>query len=903
MKTFNQLKRYFLKRSSLQNNKRSYMSAWQRVWSVITVLALTLALVPGTPALAVVSPSTGIKVASIGRAAPHANRVAADIAAAAAALPVLPASTQFDITGFLQSATLDAACVAAAGANLDAQGFPQAAHCGGTMMLNGHTIIVPAETVVILPASALTWQELFAQSPAPYTGVATGMALNDLPKPLTTYEFQAVGNRVGNTYIAGLVHATQQDLNSGAGYINFMDYNTGEMEVGGVLGVQGTGARVQINDPVAAGTFIPNTGRYTRGTISPDGRFQVDPDNPTIASASGFPMCFPRTDPAVADDPLCPQANRPISTGVVDLLGQHAPAGEFDQLFRMNAPGAGFPDPTIQAPFEVGDFVNFAGTLIQDGGANGGYYISAHTIVNNVAIFTQPGIDPAYVTIEVGLIGTGGLTVFGAGEAAIRTRFEGMTTDETRQIHLYGIDVNPVTGVTSDRDWGTILPDPGPPNGAVRGRWRFRPPCVVAIATDKKCTPPVGGSFLPPTREVRAVIEGLQQFLPGTHTANPASQVPGTPSAVATANGIFYGQYHAPIGEFIFPENIPGNPMVENNFNTIDFLAFGGYSSFTGVLAGVLNPWPSSVNPPARVCAVPTIIGGPYSVANGGSINLSGSVNPDATSPVAVSWTAGTAPGGTNLNGALTNANTTTPTFNATGLAAATYFLTFTASNVCGAASATTTITVQPAPPPTINPIPAQTVNTGTLVTMNASSASLPAPTFNWVQVANGAPIVALNTAALADGSRATFTPAVAGTYLFDVTATNANGTSPATRVTITVNAATATILTITVAEYRISKQRLILSVTAPVDVTAMTLQPYKLDNGTTYNPAGGTSLVNNGGGLWTITVVGASPPACNNNPANYATPCSQKPLIVTSTGGAAGPGTSVFTALTKIRQ
>ena len=67
--------------------------------------------------------------------------------ASAAVLPALPPSTQFDITGFLQVATLDQACVTAAGPNLDAQGFPQVAHCGGSMMLNGHTIIVPNESL------------------------------------------------------------------------------------------------------------------------------------------------------------------------------------------------------------------------------------------------------------------------------------------------------------------------------------------------------------------------------------------------------------------------------------------------------------------------------------------------------------------------------------------------------------------------------------------------------------------------------------------------------------------------------------------------------------------------------------------------------------------------------------
>ena len=846
------------------------------------------------------------------------------------------ASTQFDLTGFLQSASLDPSCVTAAGNSTDAQGNPTVAHCGGTLMVNGQSVVVPNETVVILPASALTWQELFAQSPAPYTGVATGMAINDVPKPHTTYEFNVIGNRVidpqgtnGCTsaggcdrYIAGLVHVSQQDLNAGAGYINYIDYTDGSFEVGGQLGVQGTGSVVRINDPVAPGTDIPNTGRYTRGNPSPDARFQVDQDNPTILSATGYPMCIPRVaaDPNLggADDPLCPLTNRPISAGGPDPITgqQHPPAGQFDSFFMTNLPGAVAPfpnplnlsNPMVQAPMEIGDYVNTAGTLIE--GTNGAPdYISAHTVVDNTAIYTQPGTNPAYVSIEVALIGTGGLTVFGAGEAAVRTRFEGMTTDPSRNVHLYGIDIDPSTGATIDRDWGSIGVDPGPPNGAVRGRWRFRPPCTVTVATDKKCVGPAGGTFLPVTREVRAVVEGMQQFQ-ADGTPNPGSQVPGTPTAVTSANGIYYGQYHAPIGEYIFPENVPGQPIPENNFNTIDFLAFGGYASLTGVQAGVLNPWPSNIPAPVRVCATPTIIGGPYSVANGGTINLSGSINADASTPIQLLWTAGTLPGGTDLNGALTNATTTTPTFNATGLAAGTYNLSFAAFNICGVTSVSTTITVQAAPPPTINPIAAQSVSVGTPVAMLASSNSVPAPTFAWTQTGGPVNPVALTTVAVAPtapataASRATFTPTVVGTYTFNVTATNANGTSPATTVTVTATAAVVQNIVVTPAEYRIGKQRLVLTATTTdLTVQSIVLQPYKLDDGTTFNPAGlGASFTNTGGGIWTLTVVGAKPPACNNDPTRYVTPCSQRPLLVTSTGGAAGAGTSPQTALDRIR-
>ena len=63
-----------------------------------------------------------------------------------------------------------------------------------------------------------------------------------------------------------------------------------------------TDTRVQINDPV---------GRFGL-KHSPDPRFTADTDNATVHAKTGYPMCIPRTDPAVADDPLCPKVNRPL---------------------------------------------------------------------------------------------------------------------------------------------------------------------------------------------------------------------------------------------------------------------------------------------------------------------------------------------------------------------------------------------------------------------------------------------------------------------------------------------------------------------------------------------------------------------------------------------------------------
>jgi hypothetical protein len=800
-------------------------------------------------------------------------------AIASAQLP-MPSSTQFDVTGFLQSATLD--------------GKGTGAHQGGHLVVNGQTIEVPAETIVILPANALTWAELFSQAPAPYTGVATGLAMNDSPAPITTYEVHVVGNRVlggpggADIYIAGLIDIAQNGLNSGAGFINFMDYAKGEMRIGGVVGDSTTGTRVQINDP---------TGRYGR-VMTPDARFTVDPDNPTIAAGTGFPMCFPRVDPATGFDALCPQSQRPV-----------APTG-FAASIQMNdpvaAPGAP-PDATIQAPFEVGDYVTFAGTLVNDSATptvavqGSPTYISAHTITNNVAIYTWPGTNPAYVTIEVGLIGTGGLTVIGAGEAAIRTRFEGMSTDPSRNIHLYGIDLNPLDGSTSDRDWGTIGQDPGPPNGAVKGRWRFRPPCTAAVATDKACTPPAAGVFLPPTREVRAVIEGA--WAPPV----PPAQSP------TFANGLIAGQYHAPIEEYIFPENIPGSPIVENNFNALDFLAKGGYTSSGGTLAGQLNPWPSS-NTPTPACSAPVAdAGGPYTVAFGGSVTLTGTAT--GTAPLTYAWSV------LSQDGVINPLNTASTTYTATcpgapgGVCVSGFShpISLTVTNACGSNTANSSVFINSASAPTVAPIAPVSVFSGAAGSFNvtATDPNVPALTpLTWTVSQTGAPALSNLTITSTGPTSATVSfiapilPAnqtVNSVVNVSVVATNTAAIpSPAGNTTVTIKPIPDAVA-ITSAQYRTGKQRLDLTATSSADPNAtLTLNPYLTEKGATFDPAGiGNVFVSLGPGAgYSITVVGAPPPACNLG-GTYATPCAQRPLTAKSSRG----GVSPATPLDRIRQ
>jgi hypothetical protein len=517
------------------------------------------------------------------------------------------------------------------------------------------------------------------------------------------------------------------------------------------------------------------------------------------------------------------------------------------------------PDATIQVPFEVGDWISFAGTLVQDGltptagpwPGTANTYISAHTITNNVAIFTWPNTNPAYTRTDVTIIGTGGLIVLGAGEAVIRTRFEGMMTDVNpnpalqRIIHLYGIDLNPADGSTTDRDWGTIGVDPGPPLGANKGRWRFRPPCdpfgTIEAKPDKKCVMNQSGTFLPPTREVRSVIEGAW-----------------TPAGPQTtyANGIIAGQYHAPILEYIFPENIPGAPIVENNFNSIPFLAQGGYTSSAGTLVGQLNPWPSNIVPPP-FCAPPTTAsaGGPYTVGSGGTIPLTGTAN--GTGPFTYSWVASA--------GTFDNATVANPNFTAPQTAAGTTVnLSFTASNACGSAVGTSTVTVTAAQAPTVNPIAPQSVtsgNAGTFAVSGSDPNAPPSVPLTWT-VSQAGPIALLNLTITSSGATTA-----------DVNYTAPTGVLVATDVTVTVTATNAAGVPSAPVSTTVT-----INPAGPVCVAPVANAggPYTVNSGASISLAGSST------GTPPITFAWAPPAQGTINPLNSPTATYIAPVVLT---------------------
>ncbi|HEY8621330.1 MAG TPA: hypothetical protein VIM01_14765, partial [Dermatophilaceae bacterium] len=365
----------------------------------------------------------------------------------------------FADTGFIQAATVDAT-----NANCPNTPADHPSRFGGTLTLNHGPIVIPCNMVIQLPANTMTWADIINNGPS--LALGTGYP---------SFQMQAVGNIVGDRRIAGLLYTSQQSVNASTGVITSIDYATGNLLVD--TGDPAAPATVQINDP---------NGRFGRAQ-TPDARFSVDDANPTIHGGTGYPMCVPRTDPAVTggDDPLCSQANRPnlvpvTVNGVVvppvaggclnfSVAGIAPPvSGELtrpalDQAYcsqfvmKSVAARAGTdPDPRQQAPFEVGDAITFSGTLMPAGASPA--YISAHTIEANIGIYTFPGTQPSYLAIGefgVGTADPNAVSINGiATETQDRIFLEAETTDVKTPVDIYMMDVNPLTGAVRNR-WAT----------------------------------------------------------------------------------------------------------------------------------------------------------------------------------------------------------------------------------------------------------------------------------------------------------------------------------------------------------------------------------------------------------------------------------------------------------------
>jgi hypothetical protein len=784
----------------------------------------------------------------------------------------------FTTTGFIQYASVDQLCLA--NPNPTPANPPKPDGCktaGGWIEVNNQTIRVPASAVVQFPANTLTWEEVFENNP---TGIAgeSGMALADSVRLPGTFEVTLQGNIVNGKLIAGLIFLSQESGMTMSGFIEGFDYKNGIAIV--------NSTRVQINDP--AGKFSAGYSGWDSIYLQ-DSRFSIDENNPTIKAQTAYPVCIPRVDPASADDPLCPLKNRPKDATGADFLRIFTMDPVIDPV--TNLPPTSFngdpaqppTDPRVFAPLKIGDMITYVGEIFLD--SNGRPYVLAHTISANLGIFTTPGTDPAYVSIDVLLQGTGGVgnPVF-PQEAGVRTRVEGFSTDPSRNVDVYAIDID-CNGLQTPRIpfWASGFPvDPGPPAGAVKGRWRFRP---------------AGGNFLPPSMVIGAEISGGLKDI-----ANP------------TLN-ILTEQYQAPDFNFIFAENLAvGGPPVTYNFNEIPFLvngvgpwppadnilqgALSNPNGFTNQSVGQLNPFPDATLPPT-VClntvgtvnanAVASFTPGPGPISTGTVITLSSVGSTPTNGPF--SWVQIVNPGDPLVT--ITHASQPTAILVAPAVAAPTtltFQLTVGGNNATNAATANLLVPISTAPPNTPPAVtasssPANNVASGAQVTLTGAAVD-PAGgpvTFTWT-----APAGITLTSGAADGSVQSFTapsvPTLSGTQSFIFTATAksvASGLSGSSTVSVAVNPVNDSVI-ITAVTYRRAKARLLITATDATPGVSLTATLDIINQAT--------------GQPWTGVMGPDVPPAPGNFAITFSNIGPPNLVTITSTGG--GSATSGITAL-----
>ncbi len=472
--------------------------------------------------------------------------------------------------------------------SLDSPGDPAS---GGRMIVHGVEVVLPRHVEVQLPGQFLSLADVFAQ--APMDSPDSGLALADATPPLAAFEASVAGNIVGSDHIAGLVSISQHSLAQGQGVISAIDPATGIITLVPNAGST-TQTRLRLNDP--DGRYGPAAVRAdatpsanVESLAAQDARFGVDTANSPILAVSGYPMCVQRAAP---DDLLCPSVNRP-GGGTTRLFVMGSAPMDVAVASGRIVPPCSACDPTRQAPLAVGDDILYAGTLARD---TTGLYISVHSLEANVGIFTAAGTDPAYVAIEDGLIGTQGPDVIVPGvnngsplmqETQNRLHIEGFTTDPTRRVELFAVDVDP-SGVAGEQLRYYATADRGDP--ATLGRFRLRLDDQIAYlgGTD--------GLVRGAPREFLARIEGGQNVtgMPDPDFGLRGNQLDGhaPPAAPLAANGLVAGRYQAPFGEYIFPENkTPGDPLIPFNFECLPFLSFDG----AGGLG--LSPWPGETAP------------------------------------------------------------------------------------------------------------------------------------------------------------------------------------------------------------------------------------------------------------------------------------------------------------------
>jgi hypothetical protein len=431
--------------------------------------------------------------------------------------------------------------------------------------VRGLDVILPRSLIITMPGGYLTAEQLFRgrDFKTAFNGTS-GLALQDMkaadlttqcaagvtscPRPVA--EIELAGNIIGGMYIAGTARISQGGLHIGAGFIQSINTTTGFFTVGNDTN-SGTTARLRLNDPEGIYGPIPAAGVV-------DMRFALDPGNSPIHARTGFPVCLQDA----ARPAICPNGNRPV-----DLMLRR---------FTCGATPAGATEPVhpgclahLPVPLKAGDYINYVGMMDKDAQ---GYFISLHGLEAELGIYTSPGVDPAYTFVEEAIQGTLGaryqldaLNTIPQEETA-RYKIVGFTTDPSRTItvEIYDDDAtsNPLNPTFFPTRLATRIV---PTNLAQLGRFKM----IWAAKEDSRVV----------RRNVRVMLSAatVGPFNPQLAAGKFSNEMTGAlfPAGASKRGGYAFGQFEAPVNEFISPENtrfgVKGWP-VPVNFEDFCFL-------------------------------------------------------------------------------------------------------------------------------------------------------------------------------------------------------------------------------------------------------------------------------------------------------------------------------------------
>ncbi|KAJ6478551.1 hypothetical protein C8R47DRAFT_1287822 [Mycena vitilis] len=417
---------------------------------------------------------------------------------------------------------------------------------GGSITVNGLKITVPKNTLLTLPSITCAWSEMF-------TIDANNNTKPNLPLlGSVSWETTIFGNVVRGERIAGLIFIIQESVQLLQGFITEIDYTTGHFWVDTLECV--------LNDPI--GRFGYDYHMHTPRTLC--GRLMLTTRR--SAPQRVFLCAFRATK----------NAQRFFSP--VDGNGIYETSFTFPDPTVVVLGGL---DPSVMVPLVVGDYITFSGTKIEDG------VLAVYSLEANLGIYTAPGTKPAYIGVEAAQYA---IVVADATLETDETRATAIASDPSTTIEWFAMDVDPCTGITSERPLLLVEPE--------------------GMA-------PIGKSV----------------FRLGKADASPATRNVGFRYSNGIANGpkgIVAGQFIQPIFTFIFPELISyGAHEVPNQFEQIPFLAmgsgpleFGNYLASpppTPTIVGQLAPWPGNIAPGTTSCPPPssTTSSAPNSSATG----------------------------------------------------------------------------------------------------------------------------------------------------------------------------------------------------------------------------------------------------------------------------------------------